>query len=407
MSECGWKHSNYNIFVKLDDNSFAIYNTFSGALAIVDAQAKKQYDDLNGNLESFVQNGFVIPEWTSEESIMEFDRMYFAVASNPAFRILTTTACNASCDYCYEAGIKPLTMAKKTAMEVANFIIENSGGKKVKIDWFGGEPLLNVEAIQVICNILQSAAIEYESSVTTNGLLFKNISIDDFKELTHLKKVQITIDGVPRVYEKVKHVPFGSFESLMSSINRLSSHNIYVYIRFNIGNNIDDILNLIDILPSYIHKNEYISCYAYPLFSACDEVSQDTVRDLFVINDRIVEHGLVDKKAIYRYRYKCTGCFATTACGYTIAPDGKLYTCSHVMNERGYIGDINRYSIYHPHKLEYMSQKVDKICMECKLYPVCKGGCPTARLRLAPMNRCSVYKSAIEPMIRKMVEYSE
>ena len=50
------------------------------------------------------------------------------------FRILTTTACNASCSYCYERGTQLVVMNDDTAEQTAAFICEQvkAAGFEVK-----------------------------------------------------------------------------------------------------------------------------------------------------------------------------------------------------------------------------------------------------------------------------------
>ena len=56
--------------------------------------------------------------------------------------ILPTLGCNARCVYCYEEGMKPVTMTPETVEQVIRYILDTHEGDKVHLSWFGGEPLL-------------------------------------------------------------------------------------------------------------------------------------------------------------------------------------------------------------------------------------------------------------------------
>ena len=78
------------------------------------------------------------------------------------FTILTTSACNARCFYCYELGLKNKThMSLETAEKVAKYIIKHAPkDRSVTLDWFGGEPLFNHKMISIISSRVRSAGFD-------------------------------------------------------------------------------------------------------------------------------------------------------------------------------------------------------------------------------------------------------
>ena len=63
-------------------------------------------------------------------------------------------------------------MTPETADEVVEFIKKHHGGKKIAIDWFGGEPLVGARIIKRICEKLKTEGIDFKSDMVTNGYLF-------------------------------------------------------------------------------------------------------------------------------------------------------------------------------------------------------------------------------------------
>lgn len=159
--------------------------------------------------------------------------------------ILTTTNCNANCFYCYEKKYEKQTMNTSVALKVAHFISANKTNGKIKIRWYGGEPLVNSQAIDIICAELIKRNIEFESIMISNGLLFAANQTQKYIHLWHLQEVRITIDGTRTVYNKIKcynQKNIDAFEVVFNNIDHLIANGINVKIRFNVEKyNIADI----------------------------------------------------------------------------------------------------------------------------------------------------------------------
>ena len=100
------------------------------------------------------------------------------------YTVVTTTGCNARCAYCFEKGTKRVHMTAETAEKVARYIISHQGEyKKVQIDWFGGEPLVNSKVMDLICTRLSEQQVDYFSYITTNGYLFSEKMVEKAVQL--------------------------------------------------------------------------------------------------------------------------------------------------------------------------------------------------------------------------------
>ena len=187
------------------------------------------------------------------------------------FVILPTTDCNARCFYCFEAGAKKINMDKKTAVDVARYIKRVSKGKHVIIRWFGGEPLYNYEAIDIICKKLRRYRISYNSMIVTNAFLFTPKMVLRAKKLWHLTFAQVTLDGTEKIYNRTKNYincqGLNPFEIVLSNIYELISNKITVKIRLNMDkHNSSDLYELIDLLYKRFGNNDYLKIYAHLLF---------------------------------------------------------------------------------------------------------------------------------------------
>ena len=319
---------------------------------------------------------------------------------------MTTTGCNAKCTYCYEGGTPVVVMDDLTATKVASFIKKHSNEKEnIYLEWFGGEPLTNYKAIKLICENLTLSHYKFISSVVTNGLLMSKNLIEMLKDIAHVEKVQVTLDGVEEKYEKIKDVSRGSFQNVIENILNAANNDITVYVRMNLGDNFEELCELIEYLSKRIGFHNRIFYYVYPLFEKTYAFDHDTVLQTIKLNDKLVECNLMKFSDLYKFSYRKTRCFATNYNGYTIGPDGQLYNCTHLMKSEGAIGTIDSYSMYNTKRLRFTNLDVSDECQSCILYPICKGGCRAAELGLADLNQCNMYKSCLDIVAQKLLSY--
>jgi uncharacterized protein len=126
---------------------------------------------------------------------------------------IVTEDCQLQCKYCYLVGKNTShKMSFETARKSIDFLLgDNSVVSEdyIVLDFIGGEPFLETDLIDKICDYFKVRAFElnhpcfnnYRFSLSTNGLLYNNEKVQRYiaKNKTHLS-IQITIDGT-----KAKH----------------------------------------------------------------------------------------------------------------------------------------------------------------------------------------------------------
>lgn len=302
------------------------------------------------------------------------------------YTILTTTACNARCFYCYEHGVKKKTMTVQTAEKLANYIIEHAPENyNIELRWFGGEPLFNAKVINVICTKLQNAGVPYHSFFTTNGYLFDKDLIKKAKELWHITSCQITIDGTEDVYNKAKNYIYKNdnspYKRVMGNIEELINNNVDVSIRMNVDlYNIENIKDLIYELYQRFGNHPRIHPYLYPIFE--NEFYQRKEGELELLFEKIkeVEEILNDCKYIQRngpYNgIRCNHCMVDNGKAITVSPDGEFGLCEHWV-EKDFWGHVDRpeeKDIDMIKSYRHYMPDLD-ICEDCPIYPNCIRNC--------------------------------
>lgn len=126
---------------------------------------------------------------------------------------VVTEDCQLACKYCYLVGKnKSGKMEFSTAQKTIDYFLTDSkfsNENSVVLDFIGGEPLIEIELMDKICDNFKLKAYElnhpwfnsYRISFSTNGLLYSDKRVQEFirKNKLHLS-IQITLDGT-----KIKH----------------------------------------------------------------------------------------------------------------------------------------------------------------------------------------------------------
>lgn len=408
-----FKLSQYNC-IKAGKSSVAICNTFSGSLAVLSGteynklQHIHKYDNLDNDIKEWLQQGFIVEKEKDELSIVNYCRCRDTFLKNrPIYRILTTSACNARCFYCYEKGRPVQAMSMKTAADSAEFIIRNTGdAEKVTINWFGGEPLLNHKVITLIMKrlIATCGKDKVVSSMVTNASLFSKELITLAKEDWNLYDVQITLDGMTEIHEKRKaYVDKGSsFSKTLETIGFLLSAGFRISLRLNYDkDNFTDIVKLINYIHETFGNPENLICYTYPLFSTISNKEnsyvylEDIPNYLPRLLDVLMDCGYFNPTKILQRR--TNACFATDPYSYVINTDGLLYKCTMgKMVSSQSVGNVTDGIVMNNSIIEWTTPNLPKQCNECKLLPICQGGCRASRMLNMDESGCEIKKQLIE-----------
>lgn len=127
---------------------------------------------------------------------------------------IVTKDCQLACKYCYLVGKNSKEkMSWEVAKKAIDYILANETNFKeesVVWDFIGGEPFLEIDLIDKVCDYLKENMYKlnhhwfnsYRFNITTNGINYNSAKVQNFikKNLTHLS-VGITIDGTKRKHD--------------------------------------------------------------------------------------------------------------------------------------------------------------------------------------------------------------
>lgn len=270
-----------------------------------------------------------------------------------SYSIFTTTDCNARCFYCFEMGRSRKAMDRDTARKAADYIARHCGGKRVRLGWFGGEPLYNREVIDLICRELTDRGVDYYSTMMSNGYLFDEETVGRVAGPWYLRQVQITLDGTEEVYNRCKAYIYREGESpyrvVMGNMERLLRAGIRVTVRLNMDkHNAEDLRDLVEELHERFGEYRNFSVYSHLLFEvAAGKTHLRAAEDrkaLAARQDRLYEtmkaYGIAAKQVL-SHRLRLNQCMADSGSCRTILPGGELGVCDHY-SEDNFVGHLDR-----------------------------------------------------------------
>ena len=137
--------------------------------------------------------------------------------------------CNLRCKYCfadegaYHAAREMMSL--ETAKKAIDFLIQNSGKRKVlEVDFFGGEPLMNLDVIKATVAYAKEEAAKrgkrFLFTTTTNGLLLDDDAIEFLN--AEMENVVLSLDGRKEVHDAVRRTinGKGSFDAVIDKIKK-------------------------------------------------------------------------------------------------------------------------------------------------------------------------------------------
>ena len=359
-----------------------LYNTLTCSLVLL---TPDEATDIPVQKE-LIERWFLVPQEHDDQKLCRQIRL-MAALTKPAIKaissytILTTTGCNARCFYCYQQGTKPVTMTAETAGKVVRYIARHRGNEKVKLRWFGGEPLVNAKIIDQVCTELSDLGVPFKSTMISNGYLFDTDNVQRAKDLWQLQRVQITLDGTEQTYNRVKAYVYrgvNAFERVLENICLLTTAGIHVSIRLNFDQyNIRDLAELIELLHQRFGTNKHLTIYPHEL---CVERTPEDATAISALRMQLMRQIAAcgyDHKRKLQKDIKLHMCLADHDGSVVIVPDGHLGKCEHYTDSE-FFGHIDSEECDNAIIRKFKERTADvDACATCFYYPQCnRVACP-------------------------------
>lgn len=359
----------------------------------------------------------------SQDQITEGDFEFPGVPKSLCLNV--AHICNMRCSYCFASGgdfgQKSQLMSKETARRAVDLLFRLSKDRKnLEIDFFGGEPLLNMPVVKDTIEYARSMAEKKQKQVsftlTTNGL---NLGAEIRSYLKNEGiSVILSLDGRPKVHDMVRRLPSGegSFSSVFPNIQEMVKLNpLSYYIRGTYTRaNLDfsrDFAYLANLGFRHISLEPVIGGGELALKEDHLEV---VAREYGQLVDAILELRREGKQVDFFHfnleqnRGPClakriTGCSAGVEY-LAVTPEGNIYPCHQFVGLDDFLMGNVEAGITRPDLTDKFRRTnvITKSCRKCWARYYCGGGCHALAFRenndisLPYKLACDIHKIRLE-----------
>lgn len=312
--------------------------------------------------------------------------------------------CNLSCKYCYNQhgtyGDSPAVMDKKTALQAIDLIFQHYD-QVGSIQFFGGEPLLNLPVIEAVCEYVTEKLKDSSDKIpyfglNTNGIIL-NASVINLINKYNIK-VSVSLDGDEEIHDlqRINASGKGTYQTTKSNIIKMYNETgmpncievVYSQDHISKGKKVTDV---IDSILSELNHQPKISLNPiaanpanYPLQDVAWDYFTELIQREFEklrLGEKPVFTLMIDqllRRLFYRESTKllCHAGFYKLAVNAT----GEIYPCN------GLAGQTNLKIAHITDSPEEFSDKLDKMqeylaswrkttffkeCQNCWMYNLC------------------------------------
>ncbi|ANZ04895.1 anaerobic sulfatase maturase [Raoultella ornithinolytica] len=342
-------------------------------------------------------------------------------------------ACNLACRYCYyPQGDTPVRKMDDATLEsfIRRYIAaQPAGAREINFVWQGGEPLLaGLRFYQKALALQQRyapAGVTISNSLQTNATLINDAWCRLFRE--HHFTVGVSLEGSETLQNHHRPDKRGqaSYPAALRGIALLHRHqvefNLLVVVHDEMTRHAASIYDhIVSLGARYLQFQ--------PLMSEGDALAQgyrlsadnwgrfmvaiwrqwrkrDDIGRVFVMN--------IEQAWGQYFSHTSATCVHAARCGSNLVmePDGRLYACDHLINDRHHLGQLDdrplAQAVESATRLPFGSEKSRRReCQQCAVKIVCQGGCP-AHLNDAGYNRlCAGYFHFFSEILAPLRAYS-
>ena len=309
--------------------------------------------------------------------------------------------CNFRCRYCFaDEGAyhaKREAMSLTTAKAAVDFLIKNSGNRKVlEMDFFGGEPLMNLGVLKETVAYAKEegtkAGKKFLFTTTTNALLLNDETVEFLN--AEMENVVLSLDGRPEVHDAIRKSLNGKgtyaliIDKIKNFVRSRGDKNYYVRGTFT-AKNLDFSKDVL-----FIAEQGFDSISMEPVVTDIDDlqIKAEHLPQIEKEYEELCERYLEKYEKgegfnFFHFNIDLEGgpCLSkrVSACGagneyFSVLPNGDLYPCHKFASDKEfYMGNVWE-GITRPEIREQFASSclfTRKKCDGCFAKFICSGGC--------------------------------
>jgi len=391
-------NSFYNLFFPSSNNDYYLFNSLHGKIFLIDkklkeALASRNFDGINKNVLMLLKKHRIVIEYKEKEL---FKRLYEAKRSQAKKLIIAFSPsykCNLNCPYCFEKKeLRKIKSSRTAIKKIIKFIrnkCKEKTCKQVVFILFGGEPILewenSLKLIKKAKEIVEKHKKKFVLEIFSNAVLIDKKIIQSLKPL-NVKNIQVSLDGDKLEHDKRRNIKGKStYNKITRVLKQLKESKIPFVIRINIDKkNLYSINNLLDDLVKRGLKGMKLSfgsiiktggaSSSYPYFLK----RKDSLKILPYMWKKALQKGFKINETKPFPTYIFCGAFSFN--NFVFDPHARVYTCWSLQGMPEYsVGKIDPSGNFMKNEFYDKWHKRNpfsiKKCRECKMLPLCGGGC--------------------------------
>lgn len=410
-----WLPSRYNVRATTTEGSLVLWNVYSNRMGLFkNGLAPKVVELLSrrgvvgkreGLIRYLADRGFLVTD-----DVDEFRRFRYAFGKDHFSKdrlqifLLASEDCNFRCKYCYEKFDRG-TMEPWVRDGVKRYLEKQASSlKQLRLEWFGGEPLYGIEAIEDIApfalKLAERHSIQYASKVTTNAYLLTP-EVADRLLAWNVRMYQVTLDGPAEHHDRCRPGRDGSptfeviFENLKAMHRRKEKFSVTLRINFD-RDNAPDLERLLDAMkqefeddPRFGIQFRGIARWGGPADDQLNVCAPDEAANVQRrMESEVRKRGLHIAGSIHSAGgLAARVCYAARPNSFIVGATGKIMKCTIELdsNDRNVVGSISESGdlTIDDNKMSLWTEpafETDANCKRCVFVPSCQGmSCPLLR----------------------------
>ncbi|MBO5927262.1 MAG: thioether cross-link-forming SCIFF peptide maturase, partial [Clostridia bacterium] len=395
------------------DGNYYLFDVESSSLHVCDSLVSQVVKKINGETYDFFGADEKAVAEIEEEILALKEQGVLYSAKKPEIPIKSNLVkalclhichdCNLSCEYCFAGKGKYKGKQEYMSFEVAkravDFLLLNSGNRKIlEMDFFGGEPLMNLEVVKQTVEYAKEQGEKqgktFLFTLTTNGVLLNGETARWLND--NMENVVLSLDGRKEVHDGVRKTVNGkgSYEVIIENIKNFvklrADKSYYVRGTFT-AKNLDfsnDVIALADNGLKNISLEPVVLDESDPLYISKEKLP-DIKKEYQLLAREYLERRKQGKPLMnfFHFNIDLEGgvCLKKriSACGagneyFSVTPNGDIFPCHQFADKPQYkmgnvfVGKINEdiRKIFKEQNL-YTKEK----CKDCFAKYHCSGGC--------------------------------
>jgi uncharacterized protein len=330
--------------------------------------------------------------------------------------VANTWRCNLNCSYCFvrnhELAVVSEQMSSKTAIKIIDLLdLVLVNAETICIHFYGGEPLINLTAIEAMVNrARQIKPGRFNFAVTTNGFIsdpsvYKILNDGNFQ-------IILSIDGPEKVHDECRRTIYGdpthaTVLQFLKNVRKFTHCRVRGSSVVRSGWSLKNAIGYLSSLPLDTVKAQAVRAKPGIPNTLTYEEKLEYLKDLEDIGKNVIseiEAGRIPKDDRYSNRVLqlLAGRKRESFCGagnstFGITPNGIILPCILMDEKKEALGHIN------DNKAEWIHQgvrwrdlhNVRSSCHACGALDLCGGGC-YAILPICGEDECEIVRKNCE-----------